>query len=663
MVVGSNALAVFDGVQWTPLAVPENAYAFRALARGHDGRVWVGGINALGYAARSSAGEWRFHSLMTALQRTAPEPLGDVWTVRATGPGAVWVASDRIVRWMPRANTGEAMPPEAAGAFEVWTRRSKLRLIAFPSATGLWIYQEGEGLLHLGAEGPPALVCPADELPEQPVTWLAAARTPGGAALAGLGNGVYAWDGARRFRRLDALSAAVRGNVPTTAVWLDARRLAIGTFKAGVLVAETEASRGFPDRPDQEEFAKIVSTITGADGLEDDKVNALWGDEDHLWIGSTEGLTRIASPGRARWFEAKTAFAKGTPHSVLEHKGATYIATNKLLFRLGPDGTPLPVASSQPELMDAASIGAELWTSGFGGVWRDGALGREQCYHTTGDVPCISASRRFPGGALILDGYELKALMPSATGIAVHDLGARVGDTPVALHEAEDGDIWVSTLVAGLRRFGWRETAGARPQLRLKTSFRPHFGVPADAQGARLVSLRARLFAFTRQDILSLNAVGTAFEPVPEFQAFRGLAAVAVAPPTAADAEAGTDSYWVVRLKAAGELAPPALLRVRVGAVGPMRWEPLLVPGLNRVGAITRADWITGPAGPALWFSGSHGLLAVSETALRRAPPNPPPPPLALADARNPRREFGAAAVVLPADCVSSASITACPRP
>lgn len=656
ILVGSNALAVFDGEQWTRLSVPESAYAFRALARGRGDRVWVGGINALGYASRGATGDWRFTSLMPDLQRVDSNPLGDVWTVHTVGQSALWVTSDRIVRWTPRAAGDHSAPADgSAGKFEVWTRRAKLRLIAFPDSAGLWIFQEGEGLLHIGAEGPPNLMCPANALPEQPVTWMAAARHPESAALVGLGNRAYAWNGGRVFRRLEGLSAALDGKVPTTAVWLDDRSLAVGTFKAGVLLANVSTAPFSFSTGDAESLATITATISSANGLDDDKVNALWGDEARLWVGSTDGLVRIDGAGRAAWFEQKTDLAKGAAQSVVEHLGATYIATNKHLFRIDPDGTLLPVAGAQPELMAAASIDTELWTTGFGGVWRGGPTGREQCYHTTGDVPCVAASRRFPGGALILDGYELKALKPSATGIAIHDLGARMSDTPVALHEDANGDVWVSTLVDGIRRFSWRDSANGRLQLRLKANYRPHFGLPPDAKGARLKPVGPRLFAFTETEILGFDVAAQVFQTVPELQAFRGIDAVAVSTagnsgqPTS-NAETESMSYWVARLKAAEGLAPNVVFRVHSRATGPLRVEPLQVPGLERVGAVTRVDRTADAAEPTLWFSGSRGLLKVVESALRPAPHVTALQNVAFSNANSPRREFGADAVALPAD-------------
>ncbi len=656
ILVGSNALAVFDGEQWTRLSVPESAYAFRALARGRGDRVWVGGINALGYASRGATGDWRFTSLMSELQRVDSTPLGDVWTVHTVGPSAIWVSSDRIVRWTPDAADGNSAPADgSAGKFEVWKKRAKLRLVAFPDSAGLWIFQEDEGLLHIGAEGPPTLVCPANILPEQPVTWMASARHPGSAALIGLGNRAYAWDGGRVFRSLEGLSLALRGKVPTTAVWLDDKNLAIGTFKAGVSLVNLAVNPLSTDTDEAERRVTIIATISSANGLEDDKVNALWGDEDRLWVGSTDGLVRIDGAGRAAWFEQKTDLAKSVAQSVVEHLGATFIATNKHLFRIDPAGTLMPVAGAQPELMAMASIDTELWTTGFGGVWRGGPTGREQCYYTTGDVPCVAASRRFPGGALILDGYELKALKPSATGIAVHDLGARVSDTPVALHEDANGDVWVSTLVDGIRCFSWRDSANGRPQLRLKANYRPRFGLPPDAKGARLKPVGPRLFAFTESEILGFDVAAQIFQTVPELQAFRGIDAVAV--PTAgnsghaaSNAETESMSYWVARLKAAEDLAPNVVLRVHSGATGSLRVEPLLVPGLERLGAVTRVDRTADAAEPTLWFSGSRGLLKVVESALRPAPRVTTLQNVSVSYANSPRREFGADTAALPAD-------------
>lgn len=596
LVVGSNALAVFDGARWQAVEATK-AYGFRALASGRNNRVWVGAIGAVGYIERDETDQWRFISLLNELAAAGVPAVGDVWSVHPLGEGAVWITDHHALRWTPH-------PP--GGRFDVLHLPSRSHLAAFTTGSTVHLHQEGTGLLRLGADGPPTLVVPDEALPASPVTWMLP-----DASLIGLQDGAYRWDKNQGFEKLAELSAALEGALPTAAIPLADGRIAIATFNAGIRLA---TNAGEP-----------LARFSASEGLIDRSVYSLAADGQRLWAATAGGLVSIDGIGHASLFERQAALEGGRPVGVLDHAGRTYVLATSGLFQEQPptedSGLGLrTVLWPRAPLTDFVSIGGQLWVAGFGGLWRVAGGELSQEYVVSADVLRVTATSHLPRGVLFLEGYRVKALVPSARGGWIaRDLDAAVADSPVSLVEGADGDVWVSTMQQGIVRFGWENSAApSSPRLTLRAAYRGGIGLPAAAGRSQLVSFGSQLFAFTESGVLALRADKRGFDSVPELAAFIGIAA--------ADATApGTAAHWLVQSRSLVASGVFSVLRVETGANGALAITEIAVPGLDAVGAASSID----AAGQSLWIGGTRGLLRIDAAAAQPASP-PPRPRLVL---------------------------------
>lgn len=102
LLLAGTKLHVFDGAQWT--AVATDTPAVRCLAVDGTGRIWLGGVDQLGYAERDAAGRWHFLPLADQLP-AAHRPLGRVWDCAVVGD-TVWFGTEtKALRWRDGAFT------------------------------------------------------------------------------------------------------------------------------------------------------------------------------------------------------------------------------------------------------------------------------------------------------------------------------------------------------------------------------------------------------------------------------------------------------------------------------------------------------------------------------------------------------------------------------
>ncbi len=82
----------FDGSRWTPVELPTPG-AVRALGRGADGRIWVGGTDSFGYLQRDATGADRLIDLTPRFSADlADEQFADVWRLLITEDTVYFVA-------------------------------------------------------------------------------------------------------------------------------------------------------------------------------------------------------------------------------------------------------------------------------------------------------------------------------------------------------------------------------------------------------------------------------------------------------------------------------------------------------------------------------------------------------------------------------------------
>jgi len=97
ILIGSNDIFRYDGVRWTAFGL-QNLVDIRGMELDEQGRIWIGAYNNLGYV-ETFDGSYRFVSLVDKLPPLLKDNLGSVWNVHVMTWGVVFTLSNSIVVW------------------------------------------------------------------------------------------------------------------------------------------------------------------------------------------------------------------------------------------------------------------------------------------------------------------------------------------------------------------------------------------------------------------------------------------------------------------------------------------------------------------------------------------------------------------------------------
>jgi signal transduction histidine kinase/CheY-like chemotaxis protein len=514
---------------------------------------------------------------------------------------------------------------------------------------GDWIVGTNSGVFRLAAAGAATTAGDAGDA-------VAGAATATAVTTTTTATAASAATAAAGIARLPALSHALARQLPTCAVAFPDGSFAIGTYQSGIVLAGADGS--------------VLDVLDRQAGLADDRVNRLFVDRrNRLWAGLSLGLARIDVTRQAALFDRRSGLGDGPISRVFMHGGERFVGTSRTIYRLAPARQPGDTARLEPLpslntfIWDTATIGDEIIAAGFGGIWRmssppqepgggGGPLSRGwgrqvwiHEHHVSADVFRVIASRYLADTVFFFEGHALRALQRTERDWVPRLLVQDAGDTPVSLIEDEGGDVWVSLMLSGVRRYRINDDVDGLPlTLRLVQSFEPGRGLPAGTIRPRLSLLGERVVAFTESAVLAVNAndAGAAsFSPVAGLADWVGLAAAGAEGGTeaagttgaagaagavgeaegAGRAGGGHGAWWIVRDRKLGRFGVPALFHVTVDAdSGAIQAGPAKAPGLDDLDSITSMDSADESGRPSLWIGGATRLLRI-----KPVPAGPPP--------------------------------------
>jgi len=141
----ASSLLEYDGNKWQKISISNGVSvsgSVRSMAKHKDGTIYVGGLSDLGYLAKDSLGQAKFHSLLNLIPKEYHD-FFDVWTVYTTDNGIYFQSKEYIFRLSdPKAST-----PGKAG-LKVWKPQSKF-MFSFYFDGEYFIHQQGLGLYKM----------------------------------------------------------------------------------------------------------------------------------------------------------------------------------------------------------------------------------------------------------------------------------------------------------------------------------------------------------------------------------------------------------------------------------------------------------------------------------------------------------------------------------
>lgn len=292
----------FDGDRWELLRLP-GAVPATALARGEDGRIYVGGFDIFGVLAEQPDGSMRLDALSTPAQ--LPNQSGAVANVWQVIPdrGSVRFRAERAMF---------ALDP-ALGTLRIAPLAETTRMF-FPTREGLIGRIEGRGLVRMGDDGS------LNDLPggEQFVSRGVASILDRGEQTWVLGDDGFHELRDGRVQRRNREFPEFEGNPPNTARLLGDATIAVGTSRGELL--RFDAALQLTDR---------LAINDGA--IEDLHVDA----ENGLWVVGEGELVRMRLP--APWtFYGPANGIRGSVYDAEWHDGALWIAGTAGLARITP---------------------------------------------------------------------------------------------------------------------------------------------------------------------------------------------------------------------------------------------------------------------------------------------------------------------------------------
>ena len=581
-----GVLLSYDGVKWRSIVT--GGVFLRGLAVDAQDRLWLGGVNQLGYLDDDGRGGRTFTSLLDKLPE-AERDFRDIRDVYATSHGVYFVTSERIIRWHQERFTVERTGP----------------LMMFQAGDELITSINGEPLRIRNRDGVRDLA-DASWLRTERVSFLAA--RPGGEWLLGTRrNGLWRLAGGQLTPFSTAVDETLRRLQIEEGIALRDGTLVIVTRLGGLLLLDPSGN--------------LITYLDAENGgLPTSIVLRAWQDRSgDLWLLLNSGMVRLPWPQPVTLFDRNNGLGRGSIKAMVRHQGRLHVGTNEGLFRLTAAVSQAerpqlarfqPVPGVSEQIWALASTGDTLLVGTAEGVRifnPDGAsttlLAGEKVFF------CLCAARSDPD--VVFAGGMRGVHILRRTPAGWIDAGSVPGITTEvrSLVEDADGAIWACTNNDGFTRMeGLPGTAAAALPLRV-TRYPGGAGLNRDQlRGIALAVPAGREVVFSAiGSFFSFDAGAGRFQEMPSSQA-RPVSAAAVIDGIGSG---GDDHLWLRTLTDEPGAGPWKGRKIWQVPLAKTAWMALPYAVAEAIGENPVFLEESSPAGRVLWLGGSEALVRI----------------------------------------------------
>jgi len=487
-----NGVLEFDGAAWNLIPVDGDRYA-NALAIDSSGRIYVGGINDLGYLRADSTGTLRFVSLRPALPDTTIQ-FRDIWCIFVLPNEVVFSSENFIFRY-------------AGGRLRVLPARSSFNMLHYVDGR-LLVDQPDFGLCEVIGD---SLTLLPDGAAFKDTEVNLIIRYDAKRWLIMEERGWHLYDGRRAVRMRTEADEIFRKFRLYRALELPNGHYAIASTGGGVVVLDRQG--------------RMIQHIDKSNGLQSNMALHVYLDRQYgLWVPQFIGISRIDILGAVTRVDARHG-VEGLPFNIVREKGRLNVVTVMGLYE--QQGTTMRFKRNPAVADDCRGLIA-----------------------VDGDIlaGCIKGVYAVRNGVTrqITDGYTESFLRSSIDTTLVYVLeyglrklyrrngawkdggmipGAREVLTTVI--ETKDGALWVQTLNDGILHF--RNVLGPAKDVTMKRYGLSH-GFPSLAanpavmlDGVLRIGFEQGMFRFdsTADRFVPDPAFHTAFDPPLPFENLR----------------------------------------------------------------------------------------------------------------------------------------------
>jgi signal transduction histidine kinase/ligand-binding sensor domain-containing protein len=586
----------YDGETWRRVPVP-HAADVRALAVDDHDRIYVGGVNELGYLDSDSKGGKMFISLVPYLPAWARN-FGQLWTVVVTPKGVFYTASHHLFRW-------------ANHQFTVWRLPCASRLSSQWLGDSLYVTQPGVGLLKL-EDSSLRLVSSDRIFTLETHIPLLARRADGSLLVCTVHQGLFQLRGHRALSLPSEVNSFLRKNEAEAGFFLHEGRLAIVTLLGGMIVLNSDGSFAFSvDESIGLPASRIYGVLQGSDGS--------------LWLATAGGISRVDLFGPASIYDAGLGLKRGVVYQVMRYEGELFAASEAGLFRLKPVSgapdtprfEPVPGLSDSFRALEAHPSG--LLAADTKGIYLLHKRTRRRIYVSAESPDLVAANVLLRSTC-----HPDRVFIGSFRGLASlryenghwYDEGTVDGvDREVtSLVESNDGSLWVGTNSPHVCRVVFRGASGHRRGSANVQHYGSSQGLPPYRRPIRVYRFGATPLFATSQGLYRFNAAAQRFEPEP-------LLGEKFADDSTVIHSFASDSDRQVCMKISevrhdeNSWEEPYLMIGSRQRDGQFHWKRLAARiGQPIIEGIVSLSW--DPLGPVLWCGNREGLLRLDPQAL-----------------------------------------------
>ncbi len=576
---GADKVLAFDGSKWRRYPVP-GTYAVLGLAVGEKGRLWISGINELGYFDKTDRGLSEYHSLVAYLDPKDRE-LGQVWQVLIRGPDVVFVAPDKVLVWN-------------GARFQVSHFANSRRIVAVMVDRTIFLHHTPTGIWQLDDTGLHSFIG-VDVIGRKGMFLIE--RQAGGWMLA-TNEGIFHFEnGALTEDGSPEISEFLHKNILVAAKRSPSGELYLGTLFGGLLVLDPTC--------------RTIERVLGPEeGLPSRGVYSLLFAKDHtLWTTSPVGIAHVSIESGVTLFDSRDGLTGQRILSFATARSRLLAVTEEGVFAMdlgsrGP-GTFGPMRALSKGIVTLEKGPNEsVYASGFKRVSRLDNEDLTELFTSKTDTNILHLSRSFPGSLVAANSFDILRLSPSLEGTFAATALGHLPDLPRSLAEDGHGNLWVGTYGKGAFVVPGTPGAGVDP---IKPS--QMGGLPLD--GSTVTALVGdRIALFTDKGLTLFAGPGET-----------GLH-VGAAPAAPALAVSNSDSSGAVWVAFKGpfpnEPTIPVVGRLAAPRSGQPTWEAFQVPGLSQVGSIG-AIYVDERG--IVWLGGVKGILRLDPPRLRSSTP------------------------------------------
>ena len=429
--IGNSAgVLEFDGTSWRRIPVREGAVV-HTIVQGHDGAIYVGANNELGYLSHDTTATPRYISLLGHIQEQYHH-FGEVWSAAARPEGTYLLTNKVLFRW--DGNQMSYWPAEGGNFFR------KL----FVVHDTLYVFQSGVGLLKL-VEEELSLIPGGERLAKERLTVLLPHQ--GEQLLAGLATkGLFILHQGTRTRFGSEADTYFAQHWLFDGLHLPDGRYAFATLRGGAVLMDP--------------VGHVLQVLDRRMGLTSQAVKQLFSDvHGGLWMALDSGVARVHVSSPLTLYDGRASLDEVVV-SLAQHEDTLYAGTRKGIYRL-PLHHKATEIDSTPSFSQISNVEEEevftLLSTPYGLlVGMRGGLcvvqhGRVTKLTNTGTVYTLSASQQDPHTFYAGTQYGLEVLHYERERWTLEEGFDPMHGQPITSIYADDqGALWLGSPEDGL---------------------------------------------------------------------------------------------------------------------------------------------------------------------------------------------------------------------